>query len=314
MTEPTGERFLPEFWGTWALGAEHHARYRLAAQLAAGRTVLDAGCGVGWGAALLLDAGARSATGIDISSEAIADARAREPRASFAVGDLRALPLSDRRFDLITCFEAIEHVEDPQRALDELARMLAPGGVLLVSSPNPRVYPPGNPYHVREFAPEELYGELAARFSSVSLWLQFGFFASVLIEGGSWPAGAEIPMMGRSVVEEPAGQDPYSVAIATNDDQPTLTGVAMFAPAEQISYLALPRGLVRPDGDLAEEHRAMMLEIDAVHRERAHAQALLLDAEQRAAALDAELATMRSSRSWRATASLRYITGALRRR
>ena len=314
MTEPTGERFLPEVWGTAVLGAEHHARYRLAAQLAAGRTVLDAGCGVGWGTALLLVAGARSATGIDISSEAIADAHAREPRATFAVGDLRCLPLSDRRFDLITCFEAIEHVEDPQRAFDELARMLAPGGVLLVSSPNPRVYPPGNPFHVHEFAPEELYEELAARFSSVTLWQQFGFAASVLVADRSWAASDGIPMMGRSVVEEPAGQDPYSVAIATDGDQPDLTGVAMFAPAEQISRLAVSRGLVRPDGDLAEEHRAMMIEVDAVHREREHVAAALRHAEPRAAALEAELAAMRSSTSWRATALLRFITGALRRR
>ena len=51
-------------------------------------------------------------------------------------GDLRSLDFEDDKFELIVCFEVIEHFEDPFTVLDELVRVLAPGGLLLVSSPN----------------------------------------------------------------------------------------------------------------------------------------------------------------------------------
>jgi O-antigen biosynthesis protein len=298
VSEPTGERFIPEVWGSEVLGAEHVARYKLASQLAQGRTVLDAGCGVGWGTALLVEAGAQSATGVDISPIAIEDSRNREPRGRFVVGDLRSLPFSDKQFDLITCFEAIEHVEEPSRALDELARLLAPGGILLVSSPNPRVYPQGNPYHVHEFTPEELSQEVAARFSSVSLWRQFGLVASALVEGQPWAAGDAIPMIGGSVVNEVADHDPYNLVVATNDEQPALTGVVMFAPSPQLPYLYDSRELLE--------------------QERQNVAALLVEAEQRITTavdqLEGEIAAMRASASWRSTAWLRSLSGAVRRR
>jgi SAM-dependent methyltransferase len=177
---PSGERFVPEAMGDQLIEAEHQVRYRHAMQFVPGRSVLDAGCGVGWGSALLAQAGAMSVTGLDIDAGALDDARGRTDDASFVRGDLMGLPFADSSFEVVVCFEAIEHVPDPLDALDELRRVLAPGGVLSISSPNPGVYPPGNPFHVHEFAPDELRRELRVRFRHAAGWQQHAMLASVM--------------------------------------------------------------------------------------------------------------------------------------
>jgi SAM-dependent methyltransferase len=146
--------------------ADHLARYRFAGGVAARCRVLDIACGTGYGAPMLLDGGASSVVGVDVDAPAVAHAAAAYggPRAQFEVGDVTTYGES-RSFDLITCFETIEHVPDARAALVNLERLLAPGGRLLVSSPNriltsPFVRSlsgkPRNQFHVREFVPGEL--------------------------------------------------------------------------------------------------------------------------------------------------------------
>lgn len=136
--------------------ARHLAAYRYAAGLAGGRTVLDAGCGEGYGARLLADVAA-SVLGID-RAEPIAAARARHRRENLAyeVADLAALETLGRRFDLVVSFQVIEHVEDPLGYLRALAAATAPGGTLVVTTPNRPMSVGENPYHLREWTAPEL--------------------------------------------------------------------------------------------------------------------------------------------------------------
>ena len=124
--EPTGERLLPEHHGGQLVHAEHLARYRLAAQLAPGRRVLDCACGEGYGAALMAAAGAKSVTAADIDQATVDHVRDRYGIDAHRA-DVRCLPFEDGAFDLVVSFETIEHVQEPERALDELARVRAPG-------------------------------------------------------------------------------------------------------------------------------------------------------------------------------------------
>jgi 2-polyprenyl-3-methyl-5-hydroxy-6-metoxy-1,4-benzoquinol methylase len=114
-----------------------------------------------------VDSGASSAVGVDINADALrfANANYANERVRFTAADICSYDGAGRRFDLITCFETIEHVNDHVMAVSNLRRLLAPGGCLLVSSPNrPVTSPratglsdrPANPHHVREFVPEEL--------------------------------------------------------------------------------------------------------------------------------------------------------------
>src|SRR5204862_756713 len=127
FVRPSPERYDPELRQGSIIAAEHRVRYRWAATAAEGKAVLDAGCGAGYGSAILADAGARSVTGLDIDPGAVAGAASSYGKVGaieFVRGDVRELPFEDRSFDLIVCFETIEHVEDPDTALDELRRVL----------------------------------------------------------------------------------------------------------------------------------------------------------------------------------------------
>jgi SAM-dependent methyltransferase len=156
----TGERFLPGCAGEIAY--EHWHRYAFARRFAAGRRVLDAACGEGYGASLLA-AVAAGVVGVDIDAATIAHASARYgdgTRIRFVEGSCATLPLPDASFDVIVSFETIEHLAaaDQPAMLAEFARVLAPGGIVVISSPNKRVYSDGRG-HVNEFHLHELYRE-----------------------------------------------------------------------------------------------------------------------------------------------------------
>ncbi len=210
------ERFDPQLMGGRLLEAEHVARYRWAAALVEGKRVLDAGCGTGYGAELLARAGAAAVVGVDIDAKAV-PAAAKEAAVSFVTADLRALPADLGEFDVVVCFEVLEHIEEPEAALDSLAGTLGPGGVLLVSSPNKDVYPPGNPYHVHEFRPDELAEALAARFAHVRLVRQHDWLAVGIFEDDDF--GRLEPLqapVAKAVGGEP-GKELYSLGLASNE-------------------------------------------------------------------------------------------------
>ena len=103
----------------------------------AGRSALDVGCGAGLLAEPLARMGAK-ATGVDAAPENIAAARDHAAGQGLAItyfaGELAALPRAT--FDLVTSMEVVEHVTDPAAFIGELAGRLAPGGLMILSTPN----------------------------------------------------------------------------------------------------------------------------------------------------------------------------------
>ncbi len=167
--------------------AEHQQRYDFAAaRLVAGARVLDAGCGVGYGTALLADRGACIAIGVDIAADALDVARTRFDRENIRWIREDCVELKEAGgqgpFDLIVNFENLEHVGDPGRFLDRVAILLAADGTFLVSTPNrlamnrlhgsPPDAPVANPFHEIEFSEPELRDLLSARFESVVFYHQ----------------------------------------------------------------------------------------------------------------------------------------------
>lgn len=168
------ERIVPddESPGVVAL---HLKRYVFSAQYCAGKVVLDAGCGVGFGSAELARVAAR-VVGVDVDEEAISYARARyaHPNVEFETMDVSALDLADGTFDVVVSFETIEHVADRGAFLREVTRVLRPSGTFVVSTPSaPRTTDtPKNPYHRVEYARDDFRTLLSEHFGSVDLFGQ----------------------------------------------------------------------------------------------------------------------------------------------
>lgn len=220
------ERFEPARMRGELVEAEHLARYEWAAGHVAGRAVLDAGCGAGYGSAVLRRGGAASYLGVDVAAAAVEAAAERFGGADgvrFERADLAALPLEDASMGAVTCFEVIEHVPDQERVLDELRRVLAPGGVLLVSSPNRPEYPPGNPFHVRELEAEEFLDMLRTRWATVRPARQHNWLASAVLSDGAFAAADPTEPLDVSV-RKAAGREPgrelYTLAACSDGELP----------------------------------------------------------------------------------------------
>lgn len=188
----SGERFMPGCGGP-GIHLEHLHRYALAATIVDG-AVLDLGCGVGYGSRLLARA-ARRVVGVDSSPAAVglASGEFTASNLDYIAGDARALPLPPAIFDWVVCFELIEHLREGEAVVEEIARVLAPDGQLLLSTPNRPVYSEGrgysNPFHLREFDADELRELLAAAFGDVVLVGQRLVAGSVIRDvGRSAPA------------------------------------------------------------------------------------------------------------------------------
>jgi 2-polyprenyl-3-methyl-5-hydroxy-6-metoxy-1,4-benzoquinol methylase len=169
----TGERMIPAAPGEISFTYARHAfAYGYAAAWVDGKSVLDVGCGTGYGARLLADR-ARAVTALDQSEEAIAYCRTHyaAPNIDFRIARAEDLNFP-ARFDAGVCFQVIEHLPDPAGFLTRLRLAIAPGGLILMTTPNVRAgHTPRdeNPFHLQEMTFDGLSTLLTSSFSSFRL-------------------------------------------------------------------------------------------------------------------------------------------------
>jgi SAM-dependent methyltransferase len=157
----------------YCLSLLHLKAYETAAELARGKVILDLGCNNGYGTELIARGAAR-VTGADVSARSIEAAQRRCPGLDFTLIDGATLPWADASFDAVFSFQVIEHIEDPSSYLQEIHRVLKPGGVAMFTTPNGemRLAPgmkPWNEFHVREYSGRELADLLGKTFPRVDL-------------------------------------------------------------------------------------------------------------------------------------------------
>ncbi len=165
----TGERTLPDIAEENYWFQRHLFAYRALLPRVAGVRVLDLGCGEGYGADLLADRAAEVA-GLDLAPEAVYHARLKyhRPNLHFDYGDVYALPYEDDRFDAVVSLQVLEHLHEPDRYMQEIVRVLRPGGRAFLTTPNRLIISPGQdhpvcPFHIFEFDACQ-FREYACRF------------------------------------------------------------------------------------------------------------------------------------------------------
>lgn len=154
------------------LAIQHIERYQFAAsKLKPDMKVLDIASGFGYGTIMLLQKGC-NVIGADYDSDAVSNAIRRWGYPNFIQADALDLPFDDEIFDAVVSFETIEHVNDGDRFLSEMKRVLKRGGIFICSTPNIR-YTSHPQYHKKEYYPEEFYKLVKKYFHDVECYAQF---------------------------------------------------------------------------------------------------------------------------------------------
>lgn len=99
-----------------------------------GADILEVGCGTGWLCESLTEFG--RVTGTDLSHQCLAEAQTRLPQARFVAGDFMALDFPDAHYDAICTLEVLSHIADQPAFIAKLARLLKPGGTLMMATQN----------------------------------------------------------------------------------------------------------------------------------------------------------------------------------
>ncbi len=197
--------------------------------------MLDLGCGEGYGLALLA-AVAESAVGVEVDPAAVEHSRSAYKGVDVRQGTVHDLSdFANDAFDVVTCFEVIEHVDRQEVVIEQADRVLADDGVFVISTPNRRMYQDvlhsDNPFHVHELDHEELCGLLRGRFANVVVLGQsvsvgsliqpykkqeLGCSTTVTLERGDGDWGLV-----------PTPEPTYFVALASNSPLPSLVSLSV---------------------------------------------------------------------------------------
>ncbi|EHR59041.1 glycosyltransferase [Saccharomonospora cyanea] len=241
LIEWTGERCVP--WvHDYQVIYEHYHRYAFALRFAAGKRVLDLASGEGYGSAMLATTAAE-VVGLDIDEATVAHASATYPLGNlrFTVGSITdpEVLADEEPFDVVTCFEAVEHVAEQDELMRLVRARLAPDGVLLCSTPDVAVYTHDhgneNPYHVKELTRDGFRQLLAGTFEHVTLLRQNVAVGSLVHDG---------PERGDVETHTLNGTPGQGWSVSPGAPHTYLLGVASAVPVE------VPRASVLTDPDL----------------------------------------------------------------
>jgi len=269
LIEWTGERCVP-WTGDLQVVYEHYHRYLLARLLVQGKRVLDLASGEGYGSALLAGKAAQ-VVALEIDPDSVAHSRETYvlDNLEFVEGSMLDLSrLAAASFDVVTCFEALEHVTEHDELVAQVRRVLAPGGIFLTSTPDRLVYTEElhqhNPYHVRELSLAEFKDLLGTRFTNVRYWGQAVAVGSLIQPvDDDQPGGSNVFALGREGedwVDRGVYASTYYLAAASDQELPPLPGQSVLVDVE----FELVRNAQRAASERADA-AAQLAEVRAAH-------------------------------------------------
>lgn len=279
MIQFTGERIVPEADNCEPRFAEkmyqeHLARYAFAAQWIQGKKVLDVGCGVGYGSKWMAQNGAESVLGFDLSIDAITHANEfySHEKVTFKVASATDF-FFEEKFDVVTCFELIEHVEAQSNVISCIRKVLKEDGVLIISTPRAleekRVH-----FHTKEFSLEEFKDLLETYFPKVTLYFENNHFASLITDHKPVTVDQILPLKDNFTLSEAD----YFIAIASTSDLSLkiseIKPVLVLGDDEYVKLLERDVEILhRAEDRLNHEKSQKNLELEQLYKDRVEIQA-----------------------------------------
>lgn len=223
----TGERLIVEGNEENLSYGEHLARYLSVVDIVEGKIVLDVASGSGYGSQMMAKK-AKKVIGVDYSKEAVAYAKKKYPakNLSYLVDDATELSqIEDNSIDVVVSLETIEHLEEPEKLIEQVKRVLKTDGVFVVSTPNDdEFYEGGNPFHVHQFDFAELKRLITGNFKNFNFYYQGTSLAANLLSEQSFTKPFDQKKVTLSkTLKESTDKAMYFIAVASNYKLPELT-------------------------------------------------------------------------------------------
>jgi len=224
----TGERYIPGM-EEGMIHCEHLHRYRFAKEFIKDKRGLDLGCGEGYGSFMLSEE-AEEIIGIDIDEVIIRHASTKYIRENlrFIRGSITDIPIKgEKGFDVITCFETIEHIVDHHKLMKEVKGLIKDEGIFIISSPNKYLYADKpnfrNPFHFNELYFDEFRSLLNEYFRNTFIYGHNAFASSnifPLFEGTTSTSDFAIKKHKNSFLFVPSEMKEAQYFIAVSSDAP----------------------------------------------------------------------------------------------
>ncbi len=241
----TGERFIPEFKTNSIMALEHYHRYMLVEPYCKNKNVLDIACGAGYGSELMSKT-ASKVIGADIDPKVVEYCNSQYVQGKdrgnlhFEVKSVDAIDYSSDTFDIITCFETIEHIskQSQERAVSLFSDVLKDDGILFISTPSliSPLHIKDNKYHVHELSQKEFYDLLSSRFKYVRIIGQSVCLCSII---GDLKRPSDIITTEKNLKIEDCK---YLIAICSNTDVSLMSGASIYvdttsSPLVKLTYI-----------------------------------------------------------------------------
>jgi GT2 family glycosyltransferase/SAM-dependent methyltransferase/glycosyltransferase involved in cell wall biosynthesis len=270
--EFTGERYVPSVGGTIAL--EHLHRYLIARELVKYKDVLDIACGEGYGSYILADV-AKNVIGVDIDGDTVGHAATTYLRDNlkYMQGSCSAIPLECASVDYVVSYETLEHHDQHVEMFQEIKRVLRPGGVLVISTPDRYEYSDRpnfhNSFHVKELYRGEFEALLARYFRRHAIAGQRTLYGSAIF--GLESNAPTLTFNMNNYVEPPVAglqHATYLIAIASDEDLNLPANSVMEQPVTEIELVTSLTTLINEERNIASAEMARLNDLlQKVHRD-----------------------------------------------
>jgi len=222
----TGERLITSIADETA--TEHLHRYQVAMGFCQNKVIVDIASGEGYGSNFLASV-ATKVIGVDIDPYSVefASNKYNKSNLSFQVGNCASIPVESNTVDVVVSFETLEHHDQHEEMMLEIKRVLKPGGLLIISSPDKTYYSDKrnfkNSFHVKELTKKQFSDLLNRHFKNSLIANQKIMYGSFIVPDEDFNTSFYLYEGDYAAMNSLTIEPLYNFALASDDELPLLS-------------------------------------------------------------------------------------------